>query len=242
MSALTIDVAIPRREFTVAVHLEAQAGRTVALVGPNGAGKSTVIAAIAGVTDPSDGWVRLDDEVLVDVSAGTFVPIERRRLGLVFQDGVLFPHLTVLENAAFGIRARGVPRVAARQKAAEWLERLGVAALARTHPAALSGGQRQRVALARALAVEPRALLLDEPLASLDVHSRDEIRAVLAEHLGAFTGVTVLVTHSATDVAALADDVVVLEEGSVTQRGTVAELQSSPATPWIRRLVRDLVD
>jgi molybdate transport system ATP-binding protein len=162
--------------------------------------------------------------------------LEQRRIGMVFQDYVLFPHLSVLENVAFGPRAAGRARDEARQVAMDQLGRLGIAELAARRPAALSGGQAQRVALARALVVAPEALLLDEPLAALDVEVRADVRAELAEHLGAFTGVTVVVTHSLADAAALADQIVVLEAGQVTQRGTAGELASAPASPWIARL------
>jgi molybdate transport system ATP-binding protein len=155
---------------------------------------------------------------------------------MVFQDYVLFPHLTVLENVAFGPRAAGRSRAEARDIAHDQLCRLGIAELAARRPGELSGGQAQRVALARALVVEPDALLLDEPLAALDVEVRADVRAELAEHLAAFTGVTIVVTHSLADARALSDFVVVLEGGQVTQRGTAADLVESPATPWITRL------
>jgi molybdate transport system ATP-binding protein len=240
MTALSVDIDVPRRDFTVSAAFLALPGRTLAIVGPNGAGKSTLLGSVAGSVWPTRGSVRLGERVLLDADAGTSVPVEQRRLGLVFQDGLLFPHLTVRENVAFSARSRGLGRRRSRAEARYWLERLGAGHLAASHPSALSGGQRQRVALARALAADPLVLLLDEPLAALDVRSRDEIREVLAEHLDDFAGVAVLVTHSAADVAALADDVVVLEEGVVSQRGSLADIQRDPQSRWIRRLVRDL--
>lgn len=221
--SLEANVRVPSRGLDVALTA---AGAT-AVVGPNGAGKSTLVAAVAGLID-YEGAVSLDGRPL------DALPAERRRVGVVFQDYLLFPHLTVLENVAFGPRAQG--RRDARAIASAQLERLGAGSLAARHPAELSGGQAQRVALARALAADPEVLLLDEPLAALDVEVRDEVRAELAEHLAGFGGVTIVVTHSLADVAALASDVVVLERGRVTQRGSLAELTRAPATPYVARL------
>lgn len=234
---LSVDITVQRTEFLLATRFEAEPGRTLALVGPNGAGKSTVIGAIAGVTRVGSGRIRLAGRILVDTESGDFLPIERRRLGLVFQEGLLFPHLSVLQNVAFGIRSRGVARREAAERADEWLGRLGISRLAARLPAGLSGGQRQRVALARALAAEPDALLLDEPLAALDVRARDEVRLVLAEHLADFPGVTLLASHELADLEMLATDVLVLEHGRVSQRGSLTELRARPATAWVRRLL-----
>jgi molybdate transport system ATP-binding protein len=229
MTGLEIDVAVDRPAFRVAAAFGAAAGSPVALVGPNGAGKSTVLAAVAGLEPLAAGRVRLGGRDL------TGLPTERRRLGVVFQDFLLFPHLDVRDNVAFPIRVAGASRAAARRRAAPWLERFGLAGLAGRHPFELSGGQRQRVALARALAAEPEALLLDEPMASLDVEGRDEIRAELAAHVRGFGGPTVVVTHDREDAAALADRVVVLEGGRVVQDGALDELATAPATPWVAR-------
>jgi len=199
-------------------------------VGPNGAGKSTAIGAIAGIV-PSTGAITLAGR-RIDT-----LPIESRRVGYVFQDYLLFPHLTILENVAFGPRASGVPSASARTIAGEWLERFGMSELASRRPAQLSGGQAQRVALARALAASPDLLLLDEPLAALDVEVRDNVRAQLASHVRDWGGLTIVVTHSRDDVVALADDVIVLENGVVTQRATASELLAAPATQFVRRLV-----
>jgi len=170
------------------VSLRIPHGAQVAIIGPNGAGKSTALGAIAGLV-PNAGTVRVGDRVLDELA------VEQRRVGYVFQDYLLFPHLTVLENVAFGPRATGMPRAAARQAASYWLARLDLAALAQRRPAQLS---------------DPDVLLLDEPLAALDVEIRADVRAELATHLADYAGLTIVVTHSLADVAALAHDVIVL--------------------------------
>ena len=229
--SLAAQLRVERGAFGLELELAVEPGRTLALVGPNGAGKSTALGAIAGLV-PNAGTVRVGDRVLDEL------PVEQRRVGYVFQDYLLFPHLTVLENVAFGPRATGMPRARAREAASAWLARLDLAALAQRRPAQLSGGQAQRVALARALATDPDVLLLDEPLAALDVEIRADVRAELATHLADYAGLTIVVTHSLADVAALAHDVIVLERGKATQRGSLAELTAAPATPYVERLTR----
>lgn len=224
MSGLRVRVELPR----LAAELAAAPGTVTAVVGPNGAGKTTLVEAVAGTVP---GSVRYDEE---DWSA---LPPYRRRVGMVFQQHLLFPHLTVRDNVAFGPRAHGVRRREARRTAEQWLDRLGVAHLAGQRPGTLSGGQAQRVALARALATEPRVLLLDEPFASLDVAAATDLRTLLGEHLRAFAGVSLLVSHDALDVRAVADRVVVLESGAVTQVGTPAEIAEAPATLHAARLL-----
>jgi len=232
-AALIVDLAARHGSFEVMASFHVVAARPLALVGPNGAGKTTVLNALAGHLALERGSILLDGR---DIAG---LPPEARRIGVVFQDFLLFPHLSVADNVAFGIRMRGTRRAAARAAALPWLERFDLAALAGRYPHELSGGQAQRVALARALAAEPDALLLDEPMASLDVEVRDEVRADLARHLREFSGPTVIVTHSAADVAALASEVVVLEAGAVTQRGSWEALRRTPATPYVARLVRE---
>jgi molybdate transport system ATP-binding protein len=212
-------------------------GQVLALLGPNGAGKTTVLRTLAGLEGVERGRITLDGEVLDDPLSGTFVPPEERPVGVVFQDHLLFPHLRVLDNVAFGPRSRGARRSEARARAGRWLERIGVADLAQSRPAALSGGQAQRVALARALATEPRLLLLDEPLAALDATTRSTVRRDLRRHLDDFGGATVLVTHDPLDALALADGVAILEEGKVTQAGTIAEVTTRPRTPYVADLI-----
>jgi len=224
---LTVDLTVPREAFDVRAAFEVSHGRVLGIVGPNGAGKSSVLAAIAGLVDAT-GDIRLGETDLHGL------PAERRGVGLVFQDFLLFPHLTVRDNVAFAARTR-VTWKAARANADPWLTRFDLTELAQRHPNALSGGQAQRVALARALAAEPAVLLLDEPMASLDVEIRDEVRIRLARHLREFGGPAVVVTHDRDDAAALCDEVLVLERGRVVQHGTLAELAAGPATAWVAR-------
>jgi len=227
---LVVDVAVDRGGFSVELDATVQAGKTLALLGPNGAGKSTALQALAGLVDYT-GTIRLGDRSLEGVEP------EGRRVGYVFQDYLLFPHLTVLENVAFGARSQGMGRVASRASATEWLERLSIAELAARRPPQLSGGQQQRVALARALCSSPDLLLLDEPLAALDAEIRDEVREELARHVREWGGLTIVVTHSFDDVTALADSVIVIEKGRTTQRGSVRDIVREPATPYVSRLV-----
>jgi molybdate transport system ATP-binding protein len=219
------------------VDLTVEAGEVVAVLGPNGAGKTTIFRCLAGLLPIDRGHIRLDGVVLDDPAIDRFVAPERRPVGVVFQDYLLFPNLTALENVAFGLRARGTGARAARRAAVDWLERVGLVELARHRPAALSGGQSQRVALARAMATEPRLLLLDEPLAALDAGSRGEVRRELRRHLRTFDGVRLLVTHDPVDAYALADRVVIVERGRVVQSGTLAEVTARPRSRYIADLV-----
>jgi molybdate transport system ATP-binding protein len=175
--------------------------------------------------------------VFDDPARGVYVVPEQRAVGVMFQEYLLFPHLSVLENVAFPLRSRGVRRGEARARAGEWLARVGLAGRESAKPADLSGGQRQRVALARALVAEPSMLLLDEPLAALDVGTRAELRRDLRTHLASFPGVRVLVTHDLLDAVALADRLVVLERGSVAQEGPVAEVTERPRSRYVAELV-----
>ncbi|MFD4430907.1 ABC transporter ATP-binding protein, partial [Nocardia sp. NPDC058497] len=191
---LNAEIRITRESFELDIAIEVAPGEVVALLGPNGAGKTTALRALAGLTPLNEGRIVLDDHVW-DAPPDRFVPAERREVGVVFQDYLLFAHMSAQENVAFGLRARGQHRTAAREQAARWLERVGLGTHLHAKPRALSGGQGQRVALARALATDPRLLLLDEPLAALDAGTRLQVRAELAHHLADYPGHTVLVTH-----------------------------------------------
>ncbi len=230
-------IGVERGGFALDVGLEVSPGEVVAVLGPNGAGKSTALAALAGLVPLTSGRVELAGRVLDDPAAGVLVPAEGRRTGMVFQDYLLFPHLSVLDNVAFGLRSRGVPRREAAATARAWLERVGLAELARVRPGRISGGQAQRVALARALAPGPALLLLDEPLAALDARTRLEVRSDLRRHLSGYDGCTVLVTHDPLDAMVLADRIVVVEGGVAVQRGTPAEVARAPRTDYVARLV-----
>jgi len=235
--SLDADVQLHLDTFELAVSVRAEDGETVAVLGPNGAGKTTLLSAIAGLVAVDRGHVRLDDVTLDDPAHGTWVPTERRNIGFVFQDHALFPHLSALDNIAFGLRAAGARRAAARRQARDWLERMGLAGHAAKKPRQLSGGQAQRVALARALAIAPRLLLLDEPLAALDASTRIEVRRDLRRHLEGFDGPRLLVTHDPLDAVALADRVVVVEDGQVGQSGRLDELRAEPRSRYVADLV-----
>ena len=230
---LEASVRVRRDGFTLDVELTAAADETVAVLGPNGAGKTTLLRALAGL-DELEGRVVLDGEVLDDSARGVYVPPERRRAGLVFQDHVLFPHLSAVENVAFGLRAQGRPHAAAIAR--RWLNEAGLGDRADALPRALSGGQAQRVALLRALATEPKLLLLDEPLSALDVSVRAEVRRELSRQLGSFHGVRLLVTHDPLEAMALADKLVVLEHGSVVQSGTPGDVTARPRSRFVADL------
>ena len=233
--AATVDLRLGTLHLDVA--LEVDDGAVIALVGPNGAGKSTLLRALAGLVPIAGGTVTIDDTVVEQPAARIRVPPEGRRIGVVFQEHRLFGNLTALENVAFGLRARGAPRRDARRAAADWLGRVGLADAAGRRPRELSGGQAQRVALARALATEPRVLLLDEPLAAVDASARVELRRALGDELRRYPGARLLVTHDPLEAAALADRLVVLEDGRITQHGRLAEVTAQPRSPWVASMV-----
>ena len=227
--SLDATIRLKRDEFALDVQLKVSAGETVAVLGPNGAGKTTLLRALAGLV-PINGRVELNGQVLDDSAAGRHIPTERRRVGIVFQDHVLFPHMTVLDNVAFGL-----PHDSSRI-AREWLDRAGLGDRASAMPRELSGGQAQRVALIRTLATEPHLLLLDEPLSALDVTIRAEVRRELSRQLSGFHGVRILVTHDPLEAIALADRLVVLEHGKVVQSGSPAEVTARPRSRFVADL------
>ncbi|HEY7824304.1 MAG TPA: ATP-binding cassette domain-containing protein [Acidimicrobiia bacterium] len=233
MSGLEARMVVARSgSFRLDIDLSIGPGETAALLGPNGAGKSTAVQALAGLLPLEEGRIVLDGRVLDDPGARVFVAPEEREIGVVFQDYLLFPHLSVLENIAFGLRSRKQQRDRALARAGSWLESLGLPGMASRRPGDLSGGQAQRVALGRALATEPRLLLLDEPLAALDVTTRVELRRVLADHLDAFSGPRLLITHDPTEAFLLADRIHVVEDGRITQVGTADDIRIHPRTRY----------
>ncbi|WP_229053827.1 sulfate/molybdate ABC transporter ATP-binding protein [Aeromicrobium sp. Leaf350] len=225
-AGLVCDVEVATRD--VAARIEVAPGETVALLGPNGAGKSTVLDVVAGLVAPSRGGVTLGGRDL------TGVPPHRRRVALLAQEPLLFPHLSVLDNVAFGPRSRGAGRAASRDLARTWLVRVGIEDLADRRPARLSGGQAQRAALARALAAEPELLLLDEPMAALDVDVAPAVRQVL--HAVLADRSVVVVTHDPLDALLLADRVAVLEQGRVVESGSTSEVLTRPRSAFAARL------
>jgi len=221
VATLSASFQLPLRSFVLDVALDID--RAVALVGPSGAGKTSVLSSVAGLVKPAAGRIALDDDAWFDSSEDVFRKPDERRVGLVFQEYALFPHMNVRENVAYGGKSR----------ADEYLERFRISHLADARPTELSGGERQRVALARALARDPGVLLLDEPLAALDSNTRIVVRGELQELLRDFDLPTLLVTHDFEDAAALADDVNVIVDGRVRQSGTPAELVAHPADAFV---------
>lgn len=237
MADLEVSVTLAARGLDVAFRVAA--GEVLAVVGPNGAGKSTAAAVIAGLLNADRAVVRVGQRTLTDTTAGVNVPVHDRRVGLLLQNPLLFPHMSVLGNVRFAARSGpdGHPR--ARSRAGLWLERAGAAELAGRRPGELSGGQAQRVALARALAAEPDVLLLDEPLAGLDVAAAGSVRAVLRDvltHTGTGSRPAVLITHDLLDVLGLADRVLVLEEGRFAESGPVADVLAAPRSRFGARI------
>jgi molybdate transport system ATP-binding protein len=219
--ALSAELALPLRSFQLELALEVEG--TVALVGPSGAGKTSVLRAVAGLVKPASGRIALDDAVWFDSDAGVFLGPDERRIGLVFQEYALFPHMSVRQNVAYG----------GRERVDEYLERFRISHLAKARPDELSGGERQRVALARALARDPGVLLLDEPLSALDANTKVAVRGELQELLREFGLPTLLVTHDYEDAAALADQVGVLVEGELRQLATPQEMVARPADGFV---------
>lgn len=227
MAVLRLDITVPLRHFTLALTLEVAPGETVALVGPSGAGKTTVLRAIAGAVRPTSGRITLGDVTLTDTERGVNLPPEDRRVGYVFQEYALFPHMTVRQNVAFAGRAR----------VDDLLRRFGIAHLADARPGRLSGGERQRVGLARAISRDPAVLLLDEPLSALDAHTRDRVRGELRDLLLELRLPALLVTHDLDDATALADRVGVIVAGRIRQMDTPAHLVAAPADAFVASFV-----
>jgi molybdate transport system ATP-binding protein len=224
-AALQIAARMPLREFELAVELAVEPGERLALTGPSGAGKTTLLRIAAGLMRPTAGRVAIGEEVWLDTTAGREVPAERRRCGVVFQDYALFPGLSVWRNVAYGMNGARRDR---RQRAEALLERFGVAGLAEARPGALSGGERQRVALARALAIEPRALLLDEPLSALDPATRRAAQGELHRLLAELSIPVLIVTHSEQEAALLADRIVAIDRGRIVSEAALPPRADRP--------------
>jgi molybdate transport system ATP-binding protein len=235
--SLDAHLVVDRRTFRLDIRLRVAAGEVVALLGPNGAGKTTALRTLAGLEPLTAGHITVGARDLDRPDRRICTPAEHRPIGVVFQDYLLFPHLTALDNVAFGPRRHGADRRTARDQARAWLDRVGLAEHAGRKPRQLSGGQAQRVALARALAVHPDLLLLDEPLAALDARTRLDTRAELHRHLAKHPGATLLVTHDPLDALVLADRLVIIEEGQIVQEGDAATITAQPRTDYVARLV-----
>ncbi|OJY37504.1 ATP-binding cassette domain-containing protein [Pseudonocardia sp. 73-21] len=229
-------IVVRRPAFTLDVALSAAPGEVLAVLGPNGSGKSTLLSVLAGLLHPDGGHVRMGDEMITDVGSGVHVAPHRRGVGLLAQQALLFPHLTALGNVAFGPRAQGVSRAEADARARELLAAVGTAELADRKPSQMSGGQQQRVALARALAPGPDLLLLDEPLAALDVDSAPAMRSLLRRVVRDRKQTALLVTHSALDALVLADRVMVLTDGSLVEQGPTRDVLARPRSPFTARI------
>lgn len=243
--AAGLEVSVRLVQRRVDVELGVGPGEVLAVLGPNGAGKSTLLEIVAGLVRPDAGYVRLGGRVLTDIDAGVAVPAHRREVSLLAQDALLFPHLSAAANVAFGPRSRGMRARAANAVAQEWLQAVDAAEFAGRRPGELSGGQAQRVALARALAVEPRVVLLDEPMAALDVAAAPAMRILLrrtlrdAEISSRRAGPApsaILVTHDIVDALTLADRVVVVESGHIVEQGPVAAVLSRPRSAFAARI------
>ncbi|AXH97424.1 ABC transporter ATP-binding protein [Ornithinimicrobium avium] len=231
---LDAHVVVELGTFRTDVHLACGRGVT-AVLGPNGSGKTTVLKALAGLHTLASGHVRAGGRVWS--GDGVHLPPEERGVGMVLADPLLFPHLSLLDNVAFGPRSRGMPRAAARARAAEELGRVGLTDLEGRRPAQVSQGQAQRAALARALATDPEILLLDEPLSALDPQTRSATRADLVHRLREFAGATVLVTHDPLDALTLGDQLLFVDDGRVVQSGAPAEVVARPRSPYVAGVV-----
>ena len=234
---LTAEVVVNLGTLGLDLSLDIEDDSVVAVVGPNGAGKTTLVRAIAGLVPLDRGRVVINGNLAEDPADRFRRAPEERNIGVVFQEHRLFAGLSALENVAFGLRARGVPKRAAREAAGRWLTRMGIPELATLRPRQLSGGQAQRVALARALAIEPAVLLLDEPLAAVDAGARAELRHLLRQELARYPGARLVVTHDPVEAAALAQRLVVIEAGRITQEGPLVEVTAKPRSQWVATMV-----
>lgn len=233
---LTFAGAMRRGSFHLQAEFACAPGEVLGVLGPNGSGKSTLIAGVCGLERLTSGALHVGSQ-LWDDGRGHTLPPGHRRVGLMTAAGDIFGHLDALENVAFVLRARGVSRAKARERAQAELDQVGLGGLGHRRPHELSSGQAQRVALARALVLQPRVLLLDEPLSAIDAEGRHELRALLAERLRALDAVTLLVTHDPIEALTLADRLLVLDDGEVAQQGAPADVVRRPRSPFAARLV-----
>lgn len=231
-----IDLEYGQKRVLQGLTLSVQAGEFLALLGPSGCGKSTILRLILGFVAPTRGQLRIAGE-LVSCDGSVLRAPEERGLAVVFQDLALWPHLNVHQNLAFGLAAQGVAVNERDCRIAAMLDRVGLPDMAHRYPGALSGGERQRVAIARALVLKPRAVLLDEPLANVDVALKQELLDLFSEVLTEYEVTTIYVTHDLSEAMALGERAAVLEAGRIVQKGTADEFLPHPATPFVQALV-----
>jgi molybdate transport system ATP-binding protein len=237
MSMLHVDLETHLNTFHLALNFSAETGQTTVLLGESGSGKTTVLRLLAGLLHPQRGHISLGDTLYFDSEMHVALPPQERPFGYVFQDYVLFPHLSIFENIAFGLRAQRLPRQLMHQRVGEVLEQVHLSGFEQRRPAQLSGGQQQRVAIARALALQPQLLLLDEPLSALDVQTRREVRQEL-QHILADVGITtVLVTHHYLEALVFGQQILVLDAGKVIQQGDQHDLLTYPRSSYVAELI-----
>jgi molybdate transport system ATP-binding protein len=226
-----------RGDFALDVSFSAAAGSTTVLIGESGAGKTSILRLLAGLDRLDAGWLTLEGERYADATAGVHLPPWRRNIGYIAQDYALFPHLSVYDNVAFGLRATGGSRHGLKDRVHATLALVGISELASRMPGQLSGGQQQRAALARALVLDPRLLLLDEPLSSLDLQTRRALRLELRSLLRRLSCITVYVTHSPVEALVFGDRLIVIDGGAIAQAGSRDDLLRSPRSPFVAELV-----
>jgi molybdate transport system ATP-binding protein len=234
---LHVDLETHLNTFHLALNFSAETGQTTVLLGENGSGKTTVLRLLAGLLHPQRGHISLGDTLYFDSEMHVVLPPQERPFGYVFQDYVLFPHLSIFENIAFGLRAQRLPRQLMRQRVGEALEQVHLSGFEQRRPAQLSGGQQQRVAIARALALQPQLLLLDEPLSALDVQTRREVRQELQRILADVGITTVLVTHHYLEALVFGQQILVLDAGKVIQQGDQHDLLTYPRSSYVAELI-----
>lgn len=232
---MTLELSAAIADRNLDVSLTVGPTETVAVMGPNGAGKSSVVQVLAGLLKPDSGHATLEGRTLFRLGSGaTWLPPHERDMGLLAQEALLFPHLSVLENVAFGPRSQGISKAEAAKTALHWLREVDAEALAARKPAQLSGGQAQRVALARALATDPELLLLDEPMAALDVNSAPFLRSLLKRVLAGRRAI--IVTHHVLDAVMLADRIIVMDHGRIVESGPTAAILAHPRSDFAASL------
>ena len=229
--------SVTQGDFNLKIDASVNDGEVLAVLGPNGSGKSTLLRLLSGLQQIDTGHISSRNILWDSPADDIFVEAQQRRVGVVFQDYLLFKELSAVENVAFGLRAQGVNKATATEQARALLQQVGLSEHLHKKTPTLSGGQAQRVALARALAIQPHLLLLDEPLAALDVATRQTVRRDLRRYLSSFQGAVVLVTHDPIDAYALADRVLILENGQVMQIGTLNEVTAHPRSRYVADLV-----